>query len=80
MRQRGLRKSDLRPLTEVATAVGNDAYLMTDADAAREIALCKQMIQFCEQIIGLCKLMIQWSAPIGWPGSKLMHRGLGGYG
>ena len=21
-----------------------------------------------------------WSAPIGWPGSNLMHRGFGGYG
>ena len=21
-----------------------------------------------------------WPAPIGWPGSNLMHRGLGGYG
>jgi hypothetical protein len=45
LRQRGLRDADIALLMDAATPVGGDAWLMTDADAAREIARRKREIQ-----------------------------------
>jgi hypothetical protein len=53
MRQRGLRDSDLSLLFCAATPLGGDAYLMTNADAEREIAQRKREIQQIERLRGL---------------------------
>ena len=52
MQQRGLRNSDLTFLLEVATQVAPDAYLLTRADAEREIAQRKREIQRLERLRG----------------------------
>ena len=52
MRQRGLRDEDFSLLLDSATQVAPDAYLLTRADAAREIARRKQEIQRLERLTG----------------------------
>ena len=53
MRQRGLRDGDIRLLLDAATQVAPDAYLLTHADAAREIARLKRKIQRLERLRGV---------------------------
>lgn len=58
MRQRGLRGEDVRLLLEAASQVAPDAYLMTEQDAAREIAQRKRDIQVLERLRG-CKVVVK---------------------
>lgn len=57
MRQRGLKDNDLAFLLEIASQVSPDAYLLTDRDAAREIARRKREIQSLERLKG-CKVVV----------------------
>jgi hypothetical protein len=57
MRQRGLRDADLKLLLISATQVAPDAYLLTRADAAREIAQRKREIQQLERLRD-CKVVV----------------------
>lgn len=50
MRQRGMRDDDLRLLLATATQVAPDAYILTDADATREINQCKREIERLERL------------------------------
>ena len=50
MRQRGLRDADLHLILDTATEIASDAYLLTRADAAREIAKRKKEIQKLEKL------------------------------
>lgn len=50
MRQRGLRNTDLYLIIDTATQVAPYAYLMTRADAAREITRRKKEIQKLEKL------------------------------
>ena len=52
MRQRGFRISDIDLVFNGATRVTDDAYFMSDHDAAREIALRKREIQQIERLRG----------------------------
>lgn len=52
MRQRGFRKADLDLVLGAATRVADDAFLLTDQDAAREIAKRKREIQQLERLRG----------------------------
>jgi hypothetical protein len=52
MQQRGIRDSDLTLILDAATQVAPDAYLLTRADAAREIARRKREIQSIERLCG----------------------------
>lgn len=52
MQQRGIRDSDLALILDAATQVAPDAYLLTRADAAREIARRKREIQTFERLCG----------------------------
>lgn len=60
MRQRGLRGADLDLLLKSATAVAPDAYLLTAADAEREIRQRKREIQQIERLRG-CKVVVDGS-------------------
>lgn len=53
MRQRGLRDTDIPLMMNAATALADDALLMTNADIAREIAECKRKIQQLERLRGV---------------------------
>jgi hypothetical protein len=53
IRQRGLRDADVALLMTAATPVGGDAWLMTNIDAAREIAKRKREIQQIERLRGM---------------------------
>ena len=57
MRQRGLRDNDLLHLLGAATPVGDDAWLVTNADVTREIARCKREIEQLQRLRG-CKIVI----------------------
>jgi hypothetical protein len=70
MRQRGLRDDDLRLLLETASQVSPDAYLLTERDAAREIAMRKREIQQIGRLKG-CKVVIQGDAVITCYHSRL---------
>jgi hypothetical protein len=58
MRQRGLKDEDLRLLLSSASAIDRDAYLLTDRDAAREIARRKREIQSLERLRGVKVVMV----------------------
>lgn len=53
IRQRGLRNADITLVLDTATPVAADAWLMTDADVAREIARRKREIQQIERLRGV---------------------------
>jgi hypothetical protein len=61
LRQRGLRDADLGLVLEAATQVAIDAYLMTDADVAREVARRKHEIQRLERLRGV-KIVVDGAA------------------
>lgn len=52
-RQRGLRDADIVLLMDAATPLAGKAWLMTAADAAREIARRKREIQQIERLRGV---------------------------
>ena len=52
MRQRGYRDADVALVLNAATRVADDAYLLTNQDAAREIARRKREIQQLERLRG----------------------------
>ncbi len=52
MRQRGFRKCDVDLILSVATPVADDAFFLTDQDAAREIERRKREIQQLERLRG----------------------------
>ena len=58
MRQRGFRKADLDLVLCAATPIADDAFLLTDRDAAREIAKRKHEIQRLEHLRG-SKIIIE---------------------
>lgn len=58
MRQRGLRDDDLRLLLKTASQVSPDAYMLTERDAACEIAIRKREIQSLERLKG-CKVVVE---------------------
>ena len=53
MRQRGLRDSDLVLAMEVASAVSDDVWFVTDEDVSREISCLKQRLQRIERLRGM---------------------------
>ncbi|MGO9428611.1 hypothetical protein [Rhodoblastus sp.] len=53
MRQRGLRDGDLRLVLHCGSQVDEDAYLLTDQDADREIERLKQAIQRLDRLKGV---------------------------
>ena len=57
-RQRGFRDSDVAMILQTATQVAADAYMLTRADAAREIARRKREIQQLERLSG-SKIIVQ---------------------
>lgn len=61
MRQRGLRDEDIRLAFKASTQVTNDAFVLTDRDAAREIQKRKREIQTFERLKG-CKLIVEGGA------------------
>lgn len=61
MRQRGLRKCDLALLLDAATPLADDAWLLTAADADREIALRKREIEHLQRLRG-CKVVVSGDA------------------
>ena len=61
MRQRGLRDEDIRLAFNASTQVANDAFVLTDRDAAREIQKRKREIQTFERLKG-CKLIVEGGA------------------
>lgn len=52
MRQRGFREEDADLVFRVGTRVADDAFLLTDKDAARAIRKRKQEIQQLERLRG----------------------------
>jgi len=52
MRQRGLRKADVGLVLSVATQITDDAFFLTDKDAAREIERRRREIQQLERLRG----------------------------
>lgn len=52
MRQRGYRNADLDLVLSSATCVADDAFLLTNRDAGREIARRKREIQQLERLRG----------------------------
>ncbi len=63
MQQRGLRDGDLRLLLDSGSQIADDALLLTEQDAAREIERRKQEIQRLERLKGV-KVIFQGSAVI----------------
>lgn len=63
MRQRGFRPSDLDLVLDVATQAAEDAYILTNQDADREIAKRKAEIQQLERLRG-SKFIIEGGALI----------------
>ena len=49
MRQRGFRNADVDLVLSVATRVADDAFFLSDRDAAREIGRCRRKIQQLER-------------------------------
>lgn len=58
MRQRGFRNADVDLVLSVATRVADDAFFLSDRDAAREIGRCRRKIQQLERLRGT-KLVIE---------------------
>jgi len=52
MRQRGFRKADVDLVLRVATRIADDAFFLTDKDAAREIERRRREIQQLERLRG----------------------------
>lgn len=61
--QRGFRDTDISIVLEAATQVAPDAYMLTRADARREIAKRKHEIQQLERLSG-SKLIVEGGAVI----------------
>lgn len=61
MRQRGLRDRDLALVLDAATPLADDAWLVTDADADREIARRKREIEQFQRLRG-CKVVVSGDA------------------
>lgn len=61
MRQRGFRKADVDLVLSVATRVADDAFFLTDQDAAREIERRKREIQQLERLRG-SKIVVEGDA------------------
>lgn len=61
MRQRGLRNCDLSLLLDAATPLADDAWLLTAADADREIARRKREIEHLQRLRG-CKVVVSGDA------------------
>ncbi|PIP97608.1 MAG: hypothetical protein COW75_04955 [Rhodobacterales bacterium CG18_big_fil_WC_8_21_14_2_50_71_9] len=61
IRQRGLRDHDLALLLDAATPLADDAWLMMDADADREIARRKREIEQLQRLRG-CKIVVSGDA------------------
>lgn len=57
LRQRGLRDRDLALLLDSATPLADDAWLLMDADADREIARRKREIEQLQRLRG-CKVVV----------------------
>lgn len=53
MRQRGFRNADVSLVLSVATRVADDAFLLSDKDAAREIERRRHEIQQLERLRGV---------------------------
>ena len=60
MRQRGFRNADVNLVLSVATRVAEDAFFLSDKDAAREIERRKREIQQLERLRGT-KLIVEGS-------------------
>ena len=58
MRQRGFRNSDVELALRVATQIADDAFFLSDQDAAREIERRKHEIQQLERLRG-SKMIIE---------------------
>ncbi len=58
MRQRGFREADVDLVFSVATRVADDAFFLTDRDAAREIERRRREIQQLERLRG-SKLIVE---------------------
>ncbi len=52
MRQRGFRKADVSLVLSIATPVAEDAFFLSDKDAAREIERRRREIQQLERLRG----------------------------
>lgn len=63
MRQRGFRNADVDLLLSVASRIADDAFFLTDKDAAREIERRRREIQQLERLRG-SKLIIEDGALI----------------
>ncbi|WP_333834429.1 hypothetical protein [Rubrimonas sp.] len=61
MRQRGLRDRDLALVLDAATPLADDAWLVTDADADREIVRRKREIEQLQRLRG-CKVVVSGDA------------------
>lgn len=58
MRQRGFRNADVSLVLSVATPVADDAFFLSDKDAAREIKRRRHEIQQLERLRGT-KLVVE---------------------
>lgn len=58
MRQRGFRNADIGLVLSVATRVAEDAFFLSDKDAAREIERRRREIQQLERLRGT-KLIVE---------------------
>ncbi len=56
--QRGFRDADIAIIFQIATHVAPDAYMLTRADAAREIANRKREIRQIERLAGSKIIMV----------------------
>ncbi|MCC6006393.1 MAG: hypothetical protein JJU40_01800 [Rhodobacteraceae bacterium] len=61
MRQRGIRERDLALVLEAATPLAHDAWMLTAADADREIARRKREIEQLQRLRG-CKVVVSGNA------------------
>jgi hypothetical protein len=77
MRQRGFREADVDLVFSVATRVADDAYFLTDRDAAREIERRRHEIQQLERLRG-SKLIVEGGVLITLYHAETGRRGSGG--
>lgn len=63
MRQRGFRNVDIALVLQVATRVSDDAYILRDKDAIREIERRRREIQQLERLRGT-KLVVEGPAVV----------------
>lgn len=61
IRQRGLRERDIALVLDAATPLADDAWLLTAADADREIARRKREIEQLQRLRG-CKVVVSGDA------------------